>query len=63
MTLTTPTGNTLLSSEIKGGYILPNVKRSFDLASEGARIPGGRVKLQVTQDDGSKQVFDVQLAE
>jgi fimbrial chaperone protein len=63
MTLTTPTGNTLLSNEIKGGYILPTVKRSFDLTSEGARIPGGRVKLQVTQDDGSKQVFDVQLAE
>jgi len=63
MTLTTPSGNTLLSSEIKGGYILSNVKRSFDLASEGTRIPGGNVKLQVTQDDGSKQVFDVQLAE
>lgn len=63
MALTTPSGNTLLSSEIKGGYILPNVKRNFELSSEGGRVPGGPLKLQVTQDDGSKQVFDVQLAE
>lgn len=63
ITLTTPGGNTLLSSEIKGGYILPGVTRSFDVASDGTRIPGGPVKLQVTQDDGSKQVFDAQLAE
>lgn len=63
MTLTTPTGNTLLSSEIRGGYILPQVKRSFDLSTDGTRVPGGPVRLQVTQDDGSKQVFDVQLAE
>ena len=63
MTLTTPTGNTLVSSDIKGGYILPSVRRTFELTSDGARIPGGAVKLQVTQDDGAKQVFDVQLAE
>jgi fimbrial chaperone protein len=63
MTLTTPSGNTLVSSDIKAGYILPKVKRSFELASGGTRVPGGPVKLQVTQDDGSKQVFDVQLPE
>lgn len=63
MTLTTPGGNTLLSGDIKGGYILPGITRSFELASEGSRVPGGPAKLQVTQDDGSKQVFDVQLAE
>jgi fimbrial chaperone protein len=62
MTLTTPSGNTLVSSDIRAGYILPRVKRSFELAS-GARVPGGPAKLQVTQDDGSKQVFDVQLPE
>jgi hypothetical protein len=39
------------------------VKRSFELASGGTRVPSGPVKLQVTQDDGSKQVFDVQLPE
>jgi fimbrial chaperone protein len=64
MTLATPSGNTLLSSDIKGGYILPSVTRSFELsAAEGSRIPGGPLKLQVTQDDGSKQVFDVRLPE
>lgn len=63
VTLTTPAGNTLLSSEIKGGYILPNATRSFELSSEGNRVPGGPLKLQVTQDDGSKQVFDVRLVE
>jgi len=63
MTLTTPSGNTLLTSDIKGGYVLPSATRSFDLSADGARIPGGPLKLQVTQDDGSKQVFDVRLPE
>lgn len=63
MVLTTPSGNTLVTSEIKGGYILPGVTRSFELSTEGSRIPGGPLKLQVTQDDGSKQVFDVRLPE
>ena len=63
VTLTTPGGNTLLSSEIKGGYILPGVTRSFEIVTDGSRVPGGPAKLQVTQDDGSKQVFDVQLAD
>lgn len=63
MTLTTPSGNTLLSSEVKGGYILSGITRSFDLSADGGRVPGGPLKLQVTQDDGSKQVFDVRLAE
>lgn len=64
MTLATPSGNTLLATDIKGGYILPAVTRSFELSGpEGARIPGGPLKLQVTEDDGSKQVFDVRLPE
>lgn len=63
ITLTTPSGNTLLTSEIRGGYILPGISRNFDLSSDGSRIPGGPLKLQVTQDDGSKQVFDVRLPE
>jgi fimbrial chaperone protein len=55
-------GTTLVSSDIRAGYILPRVKRSFELTSTGP-MPLGAAKLQVTQDDGSKQVFDVQLAE
>ena len=63
MTLSTPGGNTLLTSEIKGGYILPGITRRFEPAGSGSRVPGGPAKLHVTQDDGSKQVFDVQLVE
>lgn len=63
ITVSTPSGNTLLTSEIRAGYILPGVSRNFDLSSDGSRIPGGPLKLQVTQDDGSKQVFDVRLPE
>lgn len=62
ITLLSATGATLVSSDIKAGYILPNVKRSFDLDA-GTRVPAGPARMQVTQDDGSKQVFDVQLAE
>lgn len=63
MVLATPSGNTLATSEIKGGYILPGITRSFELGNQGSRIPGGPLKLQVTQDDGAKQVFDVRLPE
>jgi fimbrial chaperone protein len=63
LTLSTPSGNTLASTEVKGGYILPGVKRSFEINGEGSRVPGGALKLQVTQDDGSKQVFDVTVPE
>jgi fimbrial chaperone protein len=45
-----------------GGYLLPGVKRAFELRREG-RIPGGRMKLQVALDDGSLQVFDATLPE
>jgi fimbrial chaperone protein len=62
-TLITPSGNTLATADVKGGYILPNVKRSFEINGEGSRVPGGPLKLQVTQDDGSKQVFDVTVPE
>lgn len=63
MTLATPSGNTLLTAQLKAGYVLPNATRTFELAGDGSRIPGGPLKLQVTQDDGSKQVFDVRLPE
>jgi fimbrial chaperone protein len=44
-----------------GGYLLPSVRRTFEMrAAEGA-IPAGRVKLQVALDDGSLQAFDASL--
>ena len=44
------------------GYILPGIKRSFELKRTGATIPSGKVQLTVTQDDQSVQVFDSVLA-
>lgn len=44
-----------------GGYLLPEIKRSFAIKSQGARIPAGRGKLRVTLDDGAVQNFDVVL--
>jgi fimbrial chaperone protein len=63
LTLSDSQGRSLASADVRGGYVLPNVKRSFEMASGGERIPAGQAKLLVTQDDGSKQTFDVQLAE
>jgi fimbrial chaperone protein len=45
-----------------GGYILPGMKRSFELDRvEGAPVGAGRAKLTVAQDDASKQTFDVMV--
>lgn len=62
LALTSPDGGKLAGLN-KGGYILPTVKRSFDIKSADNSIPGGKAKLTVTLDDGSKQAFDVTLAE
>jgi fimbrial chaperone protein len=41
-----------------GGYILPEIRRSFDIKRAEGKIPAGPVQLQVTLDDGSVQSFD-----
>jgi fimbrial chaperone protein len=51
-----------LASRDTGGYILPNVKRNFDIKADSA-ISSGKAKLNVRLDDGTKQTFDVTLAE
>jgi fimbrial chaperone protein len=61
--LTNGAGEVLASKTVSGGYILPQVKRTFELSKGSVPIKGGPAKLAVTQDDGSKQIFDVQLAE
>jgi fimbrial chaperone protein len=60
--LTNAAGDKLASSE-KGGYILPNIKRSFDLKSTAGKIPVGKAKLLMTHDDSTIQTFDVTVAE
>ncbi|WP_253261932.1 hypothetical protein [Ramlibacter montanisoli] len=44
-----------------GGYLLPSIKRSFELKGSEGRIAAGSVKLQVALDDGSLQAFDATL--
>lgn len=44
-----------------GGYLLPSIKRSFELKGSEGRIAPGSVKLQVALDDGSLQAFDATL--
>ena len=60
--LTDAAGETLATRDT-GGYLLPGIKRSFDVKRPNARIPGGNAKLIVTLDDGSKQTFGVALTE
>jgi len=46
-----------------GGYILPGIKRTFDIRRADGRIPGGKARLAVTLDSGAKQTYDVTLTE
>jgi fimbrial chaperone protein len=50
-------GETLALRET-GGYILPSVRRSFDLKRASGAIAPGPARLAVTLDDGSVQNFD-----
>ncbi|MBI2770307.1 MAG: molecular chaperone [Burkholderiales bacterium] len=52
-----------LASRDSGGYILPDIKRTFEIKREGAKIPAGKAKLQVALDDGTTQTFDAALPE
>ena len=46
-----------------GGYILPGVTRSFDIARSTGKIPSGKMKLNVALDDGTTQGFEVNVPE
>lgn len=59
----TGAGGEKLASRETGGYLLPGTRRSFEVKRPDGKIPGGKAKLVVTLDDGSKQTFDVALAE
>lgn len=57
-------GAVLLSQDVSGGYILPKVRRQFELkrAANGPAMDGA-AKFAVTQDDGSVQLFDVAVSD
>lgn len=52
-----------LATRDSGGYILPSIKRSFEVKRADGRLPAGSAKLSVTLDDGTTQSFDVKIAE
>lgn len=52
-----------LASRDSGGYILPDIERSFELKRAEGRIPGGKARLAVMLDDGSTQTYDVTIAD
>lgn len=52
-----------IASRDTGGYLLPAIRRAFELGGGAGRIPAGPVKLQVALDDGTLQAFDATLPE
>jgi fimbrial chaperone protein len=52
-----------LAARDSGGYLLPAVKRSFDIKRAEGRIPAGKATLAVTLDNGTTQSFDVTIAD
>ena len=42
-----------------GAYLLPGIKRDFEIKRAESNIPPGKAKLAVTLVDGSKQSYDV----
>jgi fimbrial chaperone protein len=52
-----------LAARDSGGYILPGIRRQFDIKRADGTIPSGKAKLAVSLDDGSTKTFDVQLSD
>ncbi len=53
---------TVLATRDSGGYILPGIKRSFEIKAASGNIAGGKTKLTITLDDTSTKDFDLNLA-
>lgn len=60
--LATAAGERIVGKE-QGGYILPGVKRGFEVKKPEGAFPGGPYKLVVTFDDATSQSFDVTVPE
>ena len=48
-----------LAEQGTGGYILPDIRRSFELKRVDGNVPSGKAKLAVALADGTTQNFDV----
>lgn len=60
--LNSTAGEKIASNE-SGGYLLPDIKRSFSIKREGSAIPAGAATLAVTLDDGTTETYAVAIAE
>jgi len=58
LALVTSTGTKIAARE-SGGYILPGMKRAFELKGVNGALASGAAKLVVGLDDGTSQTFDV----
>ena len=52
-----------LASRDAGGYILPGIKRSFEMKRASGKFSAGKSKLAITLDDGTTQNYDVTLTD
>ena len=52
-----------LAYQDSGGYLLPGIKRSFNVKSAEGKIPDGKAKLDVTFAAGNTQTYDVTIAD
>lgn len=60
--LATPAGEKVAGRD-SGGYILPGIKRSFEIKRAEGKIPAGKANLVVTLDDGSTQSYEVAIGD
>jgi fimbrial chaperone protein len=60
--LTNNTADMIVSRD-SGGYILPEIKRSFDLKRTAGNIPAGKATLAVSLSDGTNQTYEVNIDE
>lgn len=62
LALTNSSGDRI-AGEDSGAYILPDIKRSFDLKRKEGRIPAGKATLVVSFANGTSQSYDVSIVE
>jgi fimbrial chaperone protein len=56
-------GGRRLAGKDSGFYILPGMKRTYELRDTDGPIPAGALKLALTFDDGSSQEYELKLPE
>lgn len=61
--LLSTTSGSKLAEQGNGAYILPDIRRSFELKREDGNIPAGKAKLAVSLADGNTQNFDIMISE